>query len=171
MPDKRTSFEIIQLVYFNHQKGKSVQELSEMFSLTRQTIYNILNRAKKEDRLQPRLASGRPRKISERTERVLLRKVDGNPQISTRRLASELQKECGIAVSHETIRQVIKRNQYTSRVARKKPLLSSENIEKRLKFSRKYIGEPNDFWIDVIFCDETKMMLYYNDGPNRVWRK
>jgi len=21
------------------------------------------------------------------------------------------------------------------------------------------------------FCDETKMMLFYNDGPSRVWRK
>lgn len=171
MPGKRTSFDITQLVYYNHHMGKSVQELSEMFSLTRQTIYNILNRAKNEGRLEPKPTNGRPSKISKRTERVLLRKIDRNPQISTRNLASELKEECGVLVSHETIRQFLKNNQYTSRVARKKPLLSAQNVEKRLSFARMYIGKPNDYWDDVIFCDETKIMLYYNDGPNRVWRK
>lgn len=171
MPGKRTSFDVAQLVFYNHQIGKSIQELSEMFSLTRQTIYNILNRAKNENRLEPKPTSGRPRKISDRAERVLLRKVDKTPQISTRTLASELKEECGVVVSHETIRQVMKKNKYTSRVARKKPLLSAQNIEKRLSFATLHIGKPSDYWDDVIFCDETKMMLYYNDGPNRVWRQ
>lgn len=119
MPGKRTSFDVAQLVFYNHQIGKSIQELSEMFSLTRQTIYNILNRAKNENRLEPKPTSGRPRKISDRAERVLLRKVDKTPQISTRTLASELKEECGVVVSHETIRQVMKKNKYTSRVAQK----------------------------------------------------
>ena len=28
-----------------------------------------------------------------------------------------------------------------------------------------------EYWDDVIFSDETKIMLYYHDGPQRVWRR
>lgn len=33
------------------------------------------------------------------------------------------------------------------------------------------LDRPIEYLDDVIFCDETKIMLYYNDGPSRVWRK
>ena len=33
------------------------------------------------------------------------------------------------------------------------------------------MDHAEEYWDDVIFCDETKMMLFYNDGPSRVWRK
>ena len=50
-------------------------------------------------------------------------------------------------------------------------MLSPQNIENRVLFARAHISEPLDYWDDVIFCDETKKMLYCNDGPSRVWRK
>lgn len=171
MPGKRLSFELVQLIYYNHQLGKSVQELSQMFSVTRKTIYNVLNRAENEGRLEPKHGGGRKSKINERVQRIMIRKIDQNPRISVRTLAKELKEECGIVVSHETVRQVILRHKYSSRSARKKPLTSAENVKKRLSFATKLISEPIDYWDDVIFCDETKIMLYYNDGPTRVWRK
>ncbi|XP_046868443.1 uncharacterized protein LOC124460893 [Drosophila willistoni] len=99
-----------------------------------------------------------------------MRKIDQNPQISVRSLAKELHDECDLVVSHETVRQAILRHKYSSRVARKKPLLSAVNVEKRLTFATSMLNRHADYWEDVIFCDETKMMLYYNDGPPRVWR-
>jgi len=33
------------------------------------------------------------------------------------------------------------------------------------------VDHPEEYWDDVIFGDETKIMLFYNDGPSRVWRK
>lgn len=56
MPGKKTSFEVVQLIYYNHQLGKSAQDLAEMFSVSRKTIYNTLNRAEKEGRLEPKRA-------------------------------------------------------------------------------------------------------------------
>lgn len=171
MPGKKLSFDVIQLIYYNHQLGKSVKELSEMFSVTRKTIYNVINRAENEGRLEPKRGGGPKPKITERAERLLIRKINRNPQISTRTLARELEEECGVVVSHETVRQAILKNKYSSRAARKKPLLSSANVDKRLSFAVMNVSLAADYWDDVIFCDETKMMLYYNDGPSRVWRK
>jgi len=171
MPGKRLTFEEIQLIYYNHQLGKSVAELTTMFSVAKKTIYNVLSRAKNEGTLETKSGGGRNRKIGKREDRLMMRKIDQNPQISVRALAKELEEECDLVVSHETVRQAILRHKYSSRVARKKPLLSPVNVEKRLTFAVSMINQPIEYWDDVIFCDETKMMLYYNAGPPRVWRK
>ena len=50
----------------------------------------------------------------------------------------------------------------------KKPLLSAQNVEKRLRFATEHVSLPPEYWHDVIFSDETKIMLYYHDGLQRV---
>lgn len=171
MPGKRLPYNIIQLIYYNRQLEKSAEELSEMFSVSRRTIYNVINRAEKEGRLELKQRGGRKNKINKRAERLITRKVSQNPNISTRSLAAELKEELGVVVCHETVRQTLIRNKYSSRAARKKEILSAANVEKRLSFATLNVLHPNDYWDNVIFCDETKMMLYYNDGPSRVWRR
>lgn len=52
MPGQRLSFDVIQLIYYNHQLGKSVADMVEMFSVSRKTIYNVLSRTKNEVRLE-----------------------------------------------------------------------------------------------------------------------
>nr|pir transposase - fruit fly (Drosophila melanogaster) transposon element S [Drosophila melanogaster] len=171
MPGKRLAFEVTQLIYYNHQLGKSIPELVEIFSVSRKTVYNILNRAEKEGRLEPKSGGGCKTKINKRVDRLIMRKAIANPRISVRSLAQDIREECHLTVSHETVRQVILRHRYSSRVARKKPLLSEINIEKRHSFAVSMMDHAEEYWDDVIFCDETKMMLFYNDGPSRVWRK
>lgn len=171
MPGSRTLDNIIQLVYFHYCKGKTAKELAEMFSVKLRTVYNIINRAEKEDRIHLRCSQGRPNKLTPREVRKIIRKIDENPYTSTRSLAVELEKDCGVQISHETVRKVLLEHKYSSRVARKKPLLSTFNINKRFSFAKEHVLYPIEYWDDVIFCDETKIMLYYNEGPNRVWRK
>ena len=65
----------------------------------------------------------------------------------------------------------LKKHKYYSRAARKKPQLLAQNIEKRLHFATEHVLLPPEYWDDVIFSDETKIMLYYHDGPQRVWCK
>lgn len=69
MPGKRVSKDIVQLVYFNHYKGKSHKEIAEMFSLNLRTVYNIINRAEKEKRLEAKHSPGRPKTLTRRSER------------------------------------------------------------------------------------------------------
>ena len=56
-------------------------------------------------------------------------------------------------------------------MAKKKPLLSDKNAEKRVGFVTERVSLPPEYWDDVIFSDETQIMLYYHDGPQRFWRK
>ena len=139
MPGKRTDKNIIQLIYYNFHKGKSAKQLAEMFRVQLRTVYNIINRAEKEERLELKNSTGRKQKVLRRHEKIIIRSVDNNPHMSTRMLAKQLKNDCNLNVSHETVRKVLLKHKYSSRIARKKPLLSSTNIEKRVNFATSYI--------------------------------
>ena len=52
-----------------------------------------------------------------------------------------------------------------------KTLLSALIVEKRLRFAIEHVSHPPEYWDDVIFSNETKIMLYYHDRPKGVWGK
>ena len=54
-------------------------------------------------------------------------------------------------------------------MARKKLLLSAQSVKKR--FATEHVSLLPEHGDDVIFSDETKIMLHYQDGPQRVWSK
>ena len=56
-------------------------------------------------------------------------------------------------------------------MARKNTLLSAQNVEERLRFAMKHMSLSPEYWDDVIFLYETKIIRYYHDGLQRVWRK
>ena len=83
-----------------------------------------------------------PKKVTQRVERKFIRTVYDNPQSSSRGLALQVEKDLGLRVSHETIRNVLEKHKYSSRVARKKPLLSVQNAEKSLRFATEHLSLP-----------------------------
>ena len=83
----------------------------------------------------------------------------------------QVEKVLGLCVSYSTIRNILEKHKYSSRVGKKKPLLSAQRIENRLRFAIEHVSLPPKYWDDVIFSDETKIMLYYHDESQRVWRK
>ena len=143
-----------------------------MFSLKTSTVYNIISRTEKEGRLDLKGSTGRTKKVTQRVERKIIKFnffiIYDSPQSSTGELALQVEQDLGLRVFHETIRNVLENNKYSSRVARDKTLLSAENVETRLRFATKHISLPPEYWDDVIFSNETKIMLYYLDGPQRV---
>ena len=80
-------------------------------------------------------------------------------QSSTRGSALQVEKHSGLHVSHETKSNVLQKHKYSSRLARKKPLLSAQNVEKRLGFANEFISFPPKYWDDVIFSDENNALL------------
>ena len=58
--------------------------------------------------------------------------------------------------------EIFFKNTKYSRVTRTKPLLSAQNVEKRLIFATEYMSLSPEYCDEVIFSDETKIMLYYH---------
>jgi len=106
-----------------------------MHQIKLRTVYNIINRAEKENRLELYSSEGRPPKLSRRDCSKILKTIENKPQTSLRELADDIKTDSKKTVCHETVRKVLNRHKYSSHVARKKPLLSAVNIEKRLNFA------------------------------------
>ncbi|KAM7344847.1 uncharacterized protein ACRADG_011408 isoform 2-T2 [Cochliomyia hominivorax] len=126
MPGKRITKNIIQLVYYNYCKGISAQDIADMFYLKIRTVYNIISRAEREGRFESKRSSGCPKKLNGHMERNIIKIVCNNPKFSTRRLALQVEKEYGVRVSHETIRNVLQRYRYSTGVARESIECSKE---------------------------------------------
>lgn len=90
---------------------------------------------------------GRPRKLKRHEEKNILKTVFNNPNSSTRVLALDMKNDCGVDVSHETVRKVLLNHKYSSCAARKKVSDSS----KFLKKATHHILYPTEYWDDVIF--------------------
>ena len=106
------------MVYFNYHKCKSAKEIADMFSLKIRTVYNIISRDEKEGRLDLKGSIGRPKKVTQRVERKIIKTVYDSAQSSTRGLALQVEKDLALNVSHETIRNVLEKHKYSSSVAR-----------------------------------------------------
>jgi len=74
-----------------------------MFSVSRKTVYNVLNHSEKEGRLEPKSGGGRKTKINKRVDRFIMRIVIAYPRISVRALAQDIREEGHLIVSHETV--------------------------------------------------------------------
>ena len=108
-------------LYFNTKTpGKRVSK--NIQSPWKSTVYNIVSRAEKEERLDWKGSTGRPKKVTQRVESKVIKTVWDSPQSSARVLALQVKYDSGLLVSHETIRNVLEKHKYSSRVTRKKNL-------------------------------------------------
>lgn len=169
--NKNTTFDVRQLVIFHHANGKSYNEIRKLVNLSKSTVGDIVRRYKNEDRIESKLQTGRPKKLSAREEKQIVRKVVKNPRISAPKLKTEVLKETGKEVHEQTIRRILKNSGYNGRVARKKPFISEANKRKRLKFAKEFKYKDDTWWNDVIFADESKYNIFGSDGQTMVWRK
>ena len=64
-----------------------------MFSLKIRTVFNMISRAEKEGRLDLKGSTGRPKKVTQRVERNIIKIVYDSSQFSTRGLALQLEKD------------------------------------------------------------------------------
>ena len=63
-----------------------------MFCLKVKPVYNIISRTAKEGRLDLKRSIGRPKKVTQRVERKIIRALYDNPPSSTRGLALQVEK-------------------------------------------------------------------------------
>ncbi|XP_011195277.2 uncharacterized protein LOC105220534 isoform X1 [Zeugodacus cucurbitae] len=156
MPGKRVTLEMAQQLYYNYKLGKNIKELSEMFSVSQKTVYNVINRAENEGRLEAKRGTGPKPKISDTTQRLMARKLDQNPTISIRALMRELNEERNMHLSHETVRQAMRRHEYASKSANEQmpaEKLSNTDAEKTLS------------------SEQTKEVIHNQNKPTRYERE
>ena len=64
-----------------------------------------------------------------------------------------------VSVHDSTIRKRWSKNDIHGRVPRQKPLLTKKNTKACLTFAIKHLDDPQDFWENILYADETKVDL------------
>ena len=135
------------------------------------TILRLKRKYDETGTVQNKLLKGRPRLLTERDERKIVRKIMVNECSTAVDIQKSLKVNEKIEVNANTIRRTLKRNGLSSRVKRKKPLLSKTHWKKRLEFATKYKNWTVEDWKKVIWSDESKFQIFGSDGKKYCWKR
>ena len=138
-------------------------DISDRYVLPVSTITTTISRAstKVDGESQPRC--GRPKVISEREERLILRLIRRFPK----KTYDALRRENGIIASVRTIRRFLKTHGIKKWLVKKRPILTKEHVKQRLQWVRVRKDWSEEEWKTIIFSDECSVER--GAGKQRDW--
>ncbi len=155
-----------------HKKGEGYKKISKALLISQNTVAKVVQTFKKDGTATiSQRCPGRPRKLTPRQERLLMRRVEENRHASSLQLSKEVESQTGVTISHDTIRHTLQRNGVHGSRPRKKPLLKPRHKKARLEFTRAHADKDEDYWDSILWSDETKINVFGTDGFKTVWRR
>ncbi|KAL4505508.1 hypothetical protein ABPG72_002570 [Tetrahymena utriculariae] len=147
------------IIFEKAQKGLSqdsiAKEISELgYSIHQTTVSNILKRLKEGNWQSNRSNGGRKKSIGNATKRKMLIEVEKNRFLGGAAISRDTTLNPN-NVSARTINKMLKEEGYIARKQKKIFSISSQNIEKRLNFCTKMLGQSINYWKKVVFSDES----------------
>lgn len=87
-----------------HKKGDVYKKISKALLISQNTVAKVIQKFKKDGTATiSERRPGRPRKLTPRQERFLMRRVEENRQASSLQLAKEIECQTGVTVSRDTV--------------------------------------------------------------------
>ncbi|CAI9591767.1 unnamed protein product [Staurois parvus] len=80
--------------------NKSIRDISWILNIPRPTVSGVLTKWKQLGTTATQPPSGRPRKMTERGQRMVKHTVRRSHQLSAESIAKDLQTSCGLQISH-----------------------------------------------------------------------
>ena len=124
------------------------------------TVRNILVNFRKNGHASPLPRTGRPKAITEREGRSIIKHVRKDPSISSKELSNDLDHYFQKKVHPRTIRTFLQANDLRAFRRVRKNLLTETMKAKRLQWAKKYCNKPIEFWRKVLFSDESYINLF-----------
>lgn len=168
---KETTIEEREIIVKLFREEKTEREIAKIVERPRSTINSIVKRFRETGSVMNKARSGRPPKVTEQLNRVIIREVKKNPRISAPNIASIISESQNAQLNPQTIRNTLKKAGYNGRNARKKGLVSKANKTKRLNFAIHHANKPQSFWNKILWSDESKFELFSTKRKVIVWRK
>lgn len=142
-------------------KNAKIITISKRIKRNESTVRTFLKRYRKNKTLVNRRQTGRPRKLTPKQRRRLLREAKINRRHSVKKIRSDLGLE---HVCESTINRALVAADLKSYIPVKKPKLNKEIISKRLKWVKEYQGYTAENWENWIFSDESSFTVGYTGG-------
>jgi transposase len=155
-----------------HEAGCSINKLIKKWKVSKNTVRSIVRNRENDDDFKDKPRSGRPPKTSPRENRTMKFKSLKDRFLTAKAMAlKENPNFVKNQVSVTVVKQRLRDAGLLGRVARKKPLLRTYNINYRLQWARKYCDWTLKDWKRVIFSDESPFTLFQINGKQYVRRR
>jgi transposase len=152
----------------------SATATGRILHLNEGTVRSIVNRATKNGDIDVKKRSGRPRKTSERDDRMLLRAARSNRRQTLSELNADILNN---AVSNRTIKRRLHDAGFKKWRAKKRPALTADHARKRLKWARAHVDWDVDKWRTILWSDEcwiercNRTNTWIFRAPTEKWHK
>jgi transposase len=167
---KEISNEIRKLIISKHEQGESIVNISKICNLNYNSVKSIIRRFKQNGSIEIKQRSGRPKKVTPRRERNIIREMKKNRKLKKNELLRAINDNQNIKISSFTLKRLLNKNGYNQRKARKKPFISSKNKKLRKKWANEHLNWSIYKWTNVVWCDECHVE-HDNKRNVLVWRK
>lgn len=123
---KRTSLDIRKVVIKLHNEGKVSREIAKILAIGKSTVNDVINKFKTTNTLKDKSCPGRPRKTTNRVDKVIKRKAVADVKKNAAIIARELREENLADISQSTVSRRLNEVGLFGRVGVKKPLISKK---------------------------------------------
>ena len=183
MPKQSTLADRVTVVALRAYTTKTSAEIAKIVDLSIATVNRIYARAIErgfdpihtkitDEYVQDGARSGRPTKQDPQTVNTILSKVRLDRfgrEKTCADLAGELSQE-GIEISSSTVQTILRKAGLRKTKPTRKPGLTKKMRAERLAWCLAHEHWTLDDWKNVIFSDETSVILLHRRGGYRVWR-
>ncbi|CAI9568012.1 unnamed protein product, partial [Staurois parvus] len=115
---------------------KSIHENSLILNIPYSPVSGIITKWKQLGTTATQPPSGRPRKMTERCQRMLKRTVRGSPQLSAESIAKDLQTLCSLHISTTTVCRELHGMGFHGQAAASKPYITKCNAKHQMQWCK-----------------------------------
>lgn len=151
---KRSQIVILQ------KAGHSQRSIAKLVNVSRFGVSTTLKRFEETGSYADRKRSGRPKKTTPATDRLIQRMSKRDRFKSVPNIRAEMNKSLPEPISDSTVNRRLHAAGLFGRVAVKKPLLRKQNKQKRLKWAKEHVNWTIEQWKKVLWSDESPFQIF-----------
>ena len=152
-------------------EGIGQREVARRLQVSLSVIQRLLHRFNETGSVQERRHPGRPRATTRHEDRSLVLSALRERNSTSVALRGQLRAATGTNISSTTVRRRLREAGLASRRPAVRPVLSAVNRARRLAWAQVHVTWTRQQWSQVLFTDESRFNLSFNDGRARVWRR
>jgi len=142
------------------------EEVARRIQKSPHFVKETVRRKREENRFSDRPRSGRPKKVTRRITRKIMKYLYNQKGASLRKTRAKLIQD-GTPLSLDTISRVAHRNKIRRYKPMTKPKLTREQQTARLNWARTHVDDPIDRVFSYTFGDEKRFVIC--DGDTARW--